>query len=72
MAIRKVIEVLGASEKGWEDAAQKMVDEAAKTVHDIQSIYIKEMSAKVVNNKIVEYRIDGQITFEVKKITVDV
>lgn len=66
MAIMKVIEVLGASEKSWDDAAQKMITEAAKTVKNIQSIYVKEMSAKVKDNKITEYRINGQITFEVK------
>ena len=66
MAIMKVIEVLGFSNKSWEDAAQNMVKEAGKTVKGIKSIYIKEMSAKVDNDKITEYRINGQITFEVK------
>jgi hypothetical protein len=66
MAIMKVIEVLGHSPKGWEDAAQQMVAEASKTVQNIKSIYINEMSARVENNKIVEYRVNGKITFAVK------
>lgn len=65
MAIMKVIEVMGYSKEGWEDAAQKMVAEASKTVNDIKSIYIHEMSAKVENNRITEYRLNGKLTFEV-------
>ena len=67
MSVMKVIEVLGSSEKSWEDAAQKIVDEASDTVKNIRSIYLENLSAKVEDNKIVEYRIDGKISFEVKK-----
>ncbi len=66
MAILKVIEVLGNSNKSWEDAAQNMVDGASKTVKNIKSIYIQEMYATVDDNKITEYRVNGKITFEVK------
>jgi flavin-binding protein dodecin len=61
----KVIEVLAQSNKSWEDAAQKAVAEAGKTVKNIKSIYIKEKSAKVVDNKIVKYRITAKISFEI-------
>ena len=53
MTMLKVIEVLAQSEKNWEDAAQKAVDQAGKSVRDIKSIYIKEMEASVENGKIV-------------------
>lgn len=65
MPILKVIEVMGSSTKSWDDAAQNMVSEAGKTVKNIRSIYLQETSAKVENNRIVEYRINGKITFEV-------
>ena len=68
MALRKVIEVLGSSSKSWEDAAQNMVTEASQTVRNIQSVYVKEMSAKVSGGKITEFRINGKITFEVKNL----
>ncbi len=61
----KVIEVLAQSNKSWEDAAQKAVTEAGKTVKNIKSIYIKDKSAKVVDNKIVKYRITAKISFEI-------
>jgi flavin-binding protein dodecin len=66
MAIHKVIEVLSQSEKNWEDAAQRAVVDAAKSVRGIKSIYIKNMEGVVRNDKIVEYRINANITFEVE------
>ena len=66
MSILKVIEVLGSSNKSWDDAAQQMVTNASQTVKNIRSIYLENLSAKVVDNKITEYRIDGKITFEIK------
>jgi flavin-binding protein dodecin len=67
MAIHKVIEVLSESEKSWEDAAQRAVADAGKTVENIKSIWIKNFEAVVKGNTIVEYRINANITFEVKK-----
>jgi Dodecin len=34
--LNKTIEIIGSSDKGWEDAAQVAVDEAKKTMHGIQ------------------------------------
>jgi dodecin len=59
----KVIEVLAESDKSWEDAASQAVTRASKTVHGIKSIYIKDMEAKVENNKITKYRINAKISF---------
>lgn len=64
MSVVKVIEVLAQSEKGWEDAAQIAVTKAGESLHGIKSIYIKEMEAKVEDNRITTYRINGKITFE--------
>lgn len=66
MAIHKVIEVLSQSEKSWEDAAQSAVKDAAKTVKKIKSIYIKNMEGVVKDNKIVQYRVNANITFELE------
>ncbi len=63
MAVLKVIEVLANSTKSWEDAAQNAVTEASKTLRGIESVYIKEMTAKVDANLITEYRVNVKITF---------
>lgn len=59
----KVIEVIAESDKSWEAAAANAVDRAGKTVKGIKSIYIKDMQAKVQDNKIVMYRINANISF---------
>lgn len=67
MAIHKVIEVISESDKSWEDAAQRAVADASKTVDQIKSIWIKNFEAVVKDKKIVEYRVNAHITFEVKQ-----
>ncbi len=66
MSVVKVIEVIAQSEKSWEDAVQSAVTEASKTVKNIKSIYIKDFSAKVEDNKVVSFRVDTKISFIVK------
>jgi len=65
MAVLKVIELMSSSEKSWEDAAANAVKAAAKTVKEIRSVYIQDMSAVVNKNKITEFRVNAKITFEV-------
>ena len=67
MSVVKVIEVMSESNKSWEDAAQKAVNEASKSLHNIRSIYIKDQNAVIENGKIKEYRITGKISFELDK-----
>lgn len=59
----KVIEILAESEKSWEDAAAEAVKQAAKTVKNIRSIYVEHFEAKVEDNRVVRYRINGKISF---------
>jgi hypothetical protein len=66
MAVVKIIEILAESSEGWEAAAQVAVTEAAKTVRQIQSVYIKSMKAIVEGNQIVRYRVNAKIAFIVK------
>jgi len=66
MAVLKVIEVLANSDKSWEDAANKALEQASKSVKNIRSIYINEQSATVKDGKIDDYRVNVKITFEVK------
>ena len=67
MNIHKVIEVLAYSTKSWEDASQEAINAASKNVRNIESIYIKEKSGKVVDNQIVQYRINAKITFRIEE-----
>ena len=62
----KVIEVLAESEKSWEDAAAEAVRRAAKTLKNIRSIYIENFAAEVEGNRVVRYRVNGKISFELE------
>ncbi|HII76156.1 MAG TPA: dodecin domain-containing protein [Methanolinea sp.] len=66
-SVAKVIELIGSSPKGWEDAAANAVKEAAKTIRNIKGVYLKECTAKVEQNRIVEYRSNVKISFVVDR-----
>lgn len=66
MAVLKVIEVLANSSKSWEDATNKALEQASKSVKNIRSIYINEQSVTVKDGKIDDYRVNVKITFEVQ------
>jgi flavin-binding protein dodecin len=63
--VMKVIEVLAESSKSWEDAVNAAVVKAGESVHGIRSVYVKEFEAQVDNNKVVNWRINAKVTFQV-------
>lgn len=63
----KIIEVIGTSDRGFTEATQNAVNEAAKTLKNIKSIYVKNMKADVTNDKIVSYAVNAKISFEIDK-----
>ncbi|MEO8209522.1 MAG: dodecin family protein [bacterium] len=66
MPVMKVLEILASSSKSWEDAAQSAVDDASKSLRGIRSVNIKNLSARVKDGKISEYRVNCKISFEVE------
>ena len=66
MSVLKVIELLANSTVSWEDAAQKAIAKASKSVKNIKSLYIKDQSAAVTNGEISEYRLTLKVTFELE------
>ncbi|MDX1652123.1 MAG: dodecin family protein [Brumimicrobium sp.] len=67
MSVVKVIEIIGTSEKSFDDAANNAVKEASKSINNIESVYIKDMNAKVSNDKIVSYGVNAKISFVVSQ-----
>ncbi len=65
MPIIKVVELLANSSKSWEDAAQMAVKQAAKTIKNMKSIYVKEQTAVISGENITEYRVNVKISFEI-------
>ncbi|HEY6535115.1 MAG TPA: dodecin family protein [Candidatus Nitrosocosmicus sp.] len=48
--IAKITEIVGSSDKSWQDAAQAALNEAKKTVRGITGIKVIDMTAKVDPN----------------------
>ena len=64
MALLKVIELLAESNESWEDATQNVVAEASQSVRKIRSVYVKNLSAEVVDGQITKWRLNCKMTFE--------
>lgn len=65
MAVMKVLEIMANSNQSWEDAVKNAVKTAAKSVKNIRSVYVKDQTASVEGENIVDYRVIVKITFEV-------
>lgn len=66
MSVLKVIELLSSSKNSWEEATQKAITKASKSLKNIRSVYVKDHSASVDGGKISEYRVTLKVTFELE------
>ena len=60
----KVIELVGTSEKSWEEAAHNAVATACKSLKDLRVAEIKQLDLKVENGKVVAYRAKVSLSFK--------
>jgi flavin-binding protein dodecin len=65
MAIVKVIEVIATSEKSFDDAVNQAVKETAKTIRNIDSVWVKGMKGHVKDGEIRSYGAICEISFRV-------
>jgi len=65
MAVMKVLEIMSNSEKSWEDATEKGIEKAAKSVKNIRSAFVQSQSVTVGDGKVKEYRVNLKVTFEI-------
>lgn len=66
MTILKVEELIGTSEKSWQDALEKGIERANKTIRNIRGVEVVNWKGEVQNGRIVEYRTVMKIAFEVE------
>jgi len=66
-SVYKVIELVGTSEKSWEDAAKKAVETASKSLKDLRVAEIEKLDMKVENGKVVAYRAKVSLSFKFKE-----
>jgi len=66
--VAKVVEIIGSSDKSWQDAAQVALEEANKTIKGITGVELTDMTAKVDpgTGKILRYQSTMKIAFGVE------
>ncbi len=64
--VEKAIEIVGISKKGFSEAAQDAIANAAKTVREIKWALAEEFEVRVDNGKVSEYRTYMKIYFDVE------
>lgn len=62
MSLAKVIEVIGEGET-MEQAVENAVKQASRTVNNIKSIYVENITGIVESDQISMYRVNAKITF---------
>ena len=69
MSLANIVELIGSSDKNWEDAAQVAIAEATKTVHGIRGVEVTDLTARIdgKTGKIVEYRSCIKLSFGVDR-----
>ncbi len=62
-SVYKVIEIIGTSDKSWEDAARNAIETASKALKDIRVAEVKEMDISVDDGRLI-YRIKLRVSFK--------
>jgi flavin-binding protein dodecin len=61
--VYKVIEIIGTSEKSWEDAAKTAIETASKTLKEIRVAEVKDMDINIDGGKMT-YRVKLRVSFK--------
>jgi len=67
MSVYKVIELVGSSPVGWEEAVKKATDTATNALTNVRIAEVVEMDARVEEGRIVEYRAKIRLSFKVER-----
>ena len=66
MAVARVTEIIAASSKGLEDAIEKGIKRANKTLDNVQSAWVQDIKVDCADGKISEWRVALKVTFILK------
>jgi flavin-binding protein dodecin len=62
--VYKIVEVVGVSEKSWEDAGRAAVETAAGTLRDLRVAEVTKMDMKVEDGKVAAFRTRVSLSFK--------
>jgi dodecin len=66
-SVYKIIELVGTSDKSWEDAAKNAVDTASKSLKNLRIAEITKLDMKLEEGKVVAYRARVSLSFKYDK-----
>jgi flavin-binding protein dodecin len=67
MSVYKVIELVGSSPDGWEEAVKKATGIASGALTNVRIVEVVEMDARVEGGRIAEYRAKVRLSFKVER-----
>lgn len=66
MSVAKVVELSSESKVSFEDAIKQGIKRASDTLKNVRGAWVKEQKVRIDKGKIVSYRVNMQVTFELK------
>jgi len=63
MSVARTTEIISTSKKGFQDALEKGVKRATKTLDNVSGAWIKDQDITIEKGEIVEYRVRLLVTF---------
>ena len=63
-SVYKVIELVGTSSEGWEQAVAAAVTRASQSVRDLRIAEVSEMDVQIENGSVVAYRAKIKVSFK--------
>ncbi|HKX59656.1 MAG TPA: dodecin family protein [Steroidobacteraceae bacterium] len=63
MTVAKVSEITSTSTKGFEDAIQKGVKRASKTLNNVTGAWIADQEVEIEKGRVMNYRVRMRVTF---------
>ena len=63
----KIIELVGTSEKSWEDAAMLAVETAGESLKDLRIAEVTKLDLTIENGKVTTYRTRINVSFKYQK-----
>lgn len=63
-SVYKIIELVGTSEKSWEEAAKNAVETAAGSLKDLRIAEVVKLDMQIDDGKVVAYRARVNVSFK--------
>jgi dodecin len=63
-SVYRIVDVVGVSEKSWEDAGRRAVEMAASSLRDLRVAEVTQMDMKVEDGKVTAFRTRVALSFK--------